>query len=460
MKRIVNFAQLEALGVCLRTSSNLRHYGIIVFAGLLLNAALISIPGYFSHDELTWINAINRGSGGWGFGLGNPLHSPFFRLLGTIVISASLRLPLEPFGAHFIESLIAIATACILYQIVRAFRPERALAAAILFMVMPGFAFDVGWVAAGFDVQFTFWGALSVLWGIQYWRRGNVAYLTGSIVAYAIALGCKETALSIPICALLVMWSDRTNLNKRHTAYLISSVFIVTMIYFGIRWNSLFHMSTAGSGGYAFGGKGRILHNAVPYFGFPFAYHLQEITNFPSGHYLQMLLLCFPHLLLVGAIFFRYGWKWSAVYLVAFYATLLPVLPISKFETQYEYAASIPLAVSLALLWSRQWLSMVAVSVLTIVLVAHSLVIQNAMYETGACQARALTSLQASLRSLKTPANPSILIQNDQPWWVLVRAVVQNQFSTDGQSFVASATHDPAIANMEFDSSCVIHLKN
>ena len=60
--------------------------------------------------------------------------------------------------AHLTDVLLATATACLFYRAVALFRPDRALAASILFMLMPGFAYSAAWVAAGFDIQYTFWG--------------------------------------------------------------------------------------------------------------------------------------------------------------------------------------------------------------------------------------------------------------------------------------------------------------
>ncbi len=78
-----------------------------------------------------------------------------------------------------------------------------------------------------------------------------------------------------------------------------------------------------------------------------------------------MLWLIAPHLALIGLILWRAGPGWALIYLIAFYATLLPVLPISKYETQYTYASSIALALALALLWERQWFVAIPVALLT-----------------------------------------------------------------------------------------------
>jgi hypothetical protein len=289
---------------------------VIVLAGLLINALLIAIPGFYSHDELDWRTMISQGRSDWSFGLGSFTQSPFFRLLGTIVISASLRLPVQPVGAHFVETTIGIASACFLYRAVSLFRPDRALASAILFMAMPGFAFDVGWVGAGFDVQFTFWGVISVLCGILYWRGGRPWLLAASAVAFAAAMGCKETAMAIPICAAIVMWVDYKNVDRRRAGWLIGVIAVVVVLYFGLNAKRLIFTSAAGSGGYALGDRWLFLRHIAPYFGFPFAYKMPEISNFPIGDAGAAFLLCLPHILLVAVILLRAGPKWAVIYIL------------------------------------------------------------------------------------------------------------------------------------------------
>ena len=122
-----------------------------------------------------------------------------------------------------------------------------------------------------------------------------------------------------------------------------------------------------------------------------------------------MLRLILPHLALIGLILWRAGPKWALIYLIALYATLLPVLPISKYETQYSYAGSIALAIALALVWERKWFVAVPVAALTFILIDHDLTIQQQMYRTGICQTRALETLTAVLADAAPQVPPAIL---------------------------------------------------
>jgi hypothetical protein len=435
----------------------------IVAVGLIANVLLIAIPGFYGHDELDWQNRIARNNYPWSFGLGDFSASPFLRPLGAIFISASLRLPLQPFAAHLTDVLQATATACLLYRTVALFRSDRALAAAILFMLMPGFAYAAGWVAAGFDIQFTFWGVAYILCAVLYWRGGHQLYLIVALAAFVIALGCKETALTIPICAALASFVDRHRIDRRRLAILATLTAGLIAIYLALRAPQIFRMSVSGGGGYRFGDGFQVLKNLIAYFGYPFAPDIVEIQAFPFWDARLVPRLVLPHLVLIGLIVWRAGPGRALIYLIAFYATLLPVLPISKYETQYTYAGSIALAIALALLWERQWSVAVPVALLTLMLVAHGLMIQQRMYFLGGCQTRALETLKAVLKDTAPEAPLAVLIRDaDAPWWingVIVRAVHDNSFRLRGEFVKVSVTHDPDKAGMVFHPDCSVSLR-
>jgi hypothetical protein len=459
--RILTASRIDSIDAQNRTLTwSWKDILTILAIGVIANILIIAIPGFYSHDELNWQNRIARNDYPWSLGLGNFTTSPFFRLLGAIFISASLRLPLQPFAAHLTDVLLSIATACLLYRAVALFRPDRALAAAILFMLMPGFAYSAGWVAAGFDIQFTFWGVAYILCAVIYWRGGHRLYLIAAMAAFVIALGCKETAVSIPICAALVLFIDRHRIDRRRVAILAALTGGLTAVYLALRATQIFRMSVSGDGGYRFGEGSQVFKNLVAYFGFPFAPGIVEIQAFPFWDARLVPRLILPHLVLVGFILWRAGLKWALIYLIAFYATLLPVLPISKYETQYTYAVSIALAIALALLWERQWFVAVPVALLTLMLVAHGLMIQQRMYYLGFCQTRALETLKAVLKDTAPEAPLAVLIRDDDaPWWVIgviFRAVVDNSFPLRGEFVKVSVTHDPDKAGMVFHPDCSV----
>lgn len=431
-----------------------RDFALLVVIGLAINLLLIATPGFYSHDELDWRNRIARDDYPWSFGLGSLETSPFYRLLGASLISASLRLPLQPFSAHGLEALLAIATACLLYGVVRLFRPDRAFAAAILFMLMPGFAYSVGWIAAGFDVEYTFFGAACLLCALRVWREGGARWAALSLAAFVCALGCKETALCIPICAALVAFIDRDRVDARRGLALAGGAVIAIAVYFGLRGGALLHLGQTGGGGYRFGNIGQAFVNAAAYFGFPFTFGMVEIGSSPIFDLSRAIQRLGPHVLLIGLIVWRAGPKWALLYIAGYCAPLLPVLAISKFETQYAYATSIPLALALALLWRREWSAAAPVAALTVALIWRALSIQVSMYETGACQTRALETLAAILPYAPAGQPPSVLMSRDTPWPVLSRSLHDNSFPLGGTFVAVAATFQPEGASMVFHGDC------
>ena len=437
-----------------------RDVTAIVVAGIVVNLILIAIPGFYSHDELVWQTQIARRDHAWSFFLGSLTDSPFFRLFGTLFISASLRLPLQPMGAHLAEVLLCIATAVLLYLATRLFEPGRALAVAILFMLMPGYAYCAGWIAAGFDVQYTFCGVAAILCAVLYWRGGSLLFLVMSLAAFAIGLGCKETALSIPICGALVAIADRRQAIVARLAMLAVFAGALAALYLGIRANRILEMGHAGDGGYSFGNLAQPFENALAYFGFPFSTGALEIEPFPISKLANVLKSAGPHIILLAMILWRGGPSWALLYLAAFYATVLPVLPISKYETQYTYASSIALALALAFVWDRRLLAALPVLALSLLLAWHGFAIQGRMYQTGLCQTRALAALHALVPAL-APSKPlNLLISDDGPWWVVARAVNQKDaFPLNGGYARVSVTRDAAEATMVFEKDCSVVLK-
>ena len=135
------------------------------------------------------------------------------------------------------------------------------------------------------------------------------------------------------------------------------------------------------------------------------------------------------------------------------------MLSISKYETEYTYAGSLALAIALALVWERQWLVAVPVALLTLILVAHGLTIQQQMYRTGICQPRALETLKAVLTDT-APRRPTGGSRPGRHPVVGRTSCGSRQFLTLRGKFVkVSVTHDPQEARMVFHTDCSLSIK-
>ncbi|MGO9306542.1 MAG: glycosyltransferase family 39 protein [Candidatus Korobacteraceae bacterium] len=431
---------------------------VIIAVTCLLNVTLIAIPGYFSHDELDWSNRILSGDAGWGFGLSSLRNSPFFRPLGAPAISLALRLPLQPFTSHAALVFLQSLNCCLLYLLVRAFRPDRALAAAILFAIMPGTAFAAGWIAAFFDLQFTFFALCSFAAAIKFWRRRDWIWGILSVAGFAAGLLCKETAIVIPLGAAVLAVCDRARADLRRVAMLGGAAAGITLIYALLRLPALIRIGTTGVGGYAFGKLATFGTNALSYFGFPFAIRMTEITGFSDQSWREILIPIVIHAVLVGFLWVRCGKSAPFLYLIAYFLPLLPVLIISKYDTHYFYASSIAMSVALALMWGPRLSYAIPTIALGALLVLHGFRIQYSMYVTGACQTRALQTTAAVLPLVNSSGAPIVYASDSTPWWVLAGALHGRVFHVDGRNMSVVLSHHGDGASLQFSADCDVTL--
>ena len=361
----------------------------VVFLTLAINVILISIPGYYSHDELDWLNRIRTHNYKWGFGLADIEHSTFYRPLGAALASIALRLPMQPFASHAALVFVQSLSCCALYLLVRDFRPDRAFAAALLFAAMPGTAFAAGWIAAFFDVLFTFFVMCSLYAAAAFWRRGHWGWAVASTLAYLAGLLSKEPALTAPLAALILLYCDRARADFRRVAVLWASIAAVTLLYAALRIPVLMRVGgTNANGGYTFGNLDNIARNALAYFVFPFVVPNYEIGGILNHGLAIVGLAVALHLVLLGVLWMRCGKTAPALYLAAYFLPLLPVLVISKYETQYIYAALAATSVALAFAWKGRSMSSYAIVGLGILAILHGLFIQKRMYPACAKRAR------------------------------------------------------------------------
>jgi hypothetical protein len=265
-----------------RERSLAERFILIMAAVWVLNMVLVAIPGHFSHDELDWMHLFRTHNHGWDFWLADVRNSPFFRPLGAVLISKALRLPLQPFATHALLVFVHGLNCCLLYLLMLRFYPQRALAAALLFAVMPGAAFGTGWIAASFDILSVLFGLAAMNAAIAFWRGHAAAYAGVSTVAFALALLCKETSLVIPAAVLIFFYLDHPRADLSRAGILAAGTGVLVLIYLAARLPALLHLGATGAGGYGFGGFAAIFTNTYSYFGYPFAIDMAEVSDYAN----------------------------------------------------------------------------------------------------------------------------------------------------------------------------------
>ncbi len=129
---------------------------------------------------------------------------PFYRPLGELTFAVDYRLwELNPFGYHLTNLLLHLLCAFLTWRLVRRFCdvPGVAFAAATLFAIHPVHTEAVLWISGRFDLLVCAATIASVLAYLNWQRGGAKGWRWGaaSVACYLMGLGCKETALVLPI---------------------------------------------------------------------------------------------------------------------------------------------------------------------------------------------------------------------------------------------------------------------
>jgi hypothetical protein len=243
----------------------------------------------------------------------------------------------------------------------------------------------------------------------------------------------------------------------RRFLLLCAAAAVVILTYALLRMPALIHMGT-GTGSYAFGRLADMGRNALAYFCFPFAVAMPDIDDLMTRSLTLILPAVGLHIFLIAMLWRRLGRSAPLLYLAAYFVPLLPVMILSKYETQYVYASSIAISVALALLWRPHPGYAVPTIALASVLLLHASRIQQAMYTTGACQTRALQSIAGVLPFVAASGTPSIYAPDDAPWWVLARALYQHPFQLGGREIDVTYSHRAHGTAMRFLPDCSVTL--
>ena len=143
-----------------------------------------------------------------------------------------------PFVPHLANATIHGASAMLVGLIwARFLTPGSAWVAGLLWGLAPAHAGSILWTAGRVDVFASFWCLLS-LWLLCRWREGRARTAIWSLVAFVVALGCKELAFVLPGLALLLCFclaeKGRRFKGALHGAapyFLILGLFLVWRFY-------------------------------------------------------------------------------------------------------------------------------------------------------------------------------------------------------------------------------------
>ncbi len=398
-------------------SPRLRAWAIITALSFALAWATWSNPGFFSHDELSFVGVAPR----WQLSLEGG-HG-FFRPAGTVLIWASVNLLPQAQWAHAVSVLLHSLNALLFWHILNRLNHPRPLAAGLLFVASPMAAYSVGWTAALFDIGWVGMGL--VAWALmlpsatsQDPSRMRHAW---ACLAYVTALLFKETALVIPM--LLGAWVGfQGQAARRRHIKTLGLMGAITVVYLALRLWSLHGLAQGASGGYGLASPADLGLHLIAYWAFPLAVHVPEVQSILSQLSVPGLLtLSLLHLML--AAWLTGQPRRLVAYVVLYFAPLGPVLIIQKHETQYLYGTALTSAMLLTQ-WARSPWAGRLIALALLVSAMHTHAIHRFFRKDGICQSRFLSSLNTMNWPDRADQAIGFQMADGGRWWVIRRALV------------------------------------
>jgi hypothetical protein len=420
--------------VCIKSES-MYHYALLAFIALVFNFILIVNPGYRNHDELVIMATVAKKPLTELISINIDFGSQFFRPLGYMIASLIMKLWGEyPPFVHILGFLIHVVNAFLVLVLVRRLiGKDYAIYAFLFFAVSPAIVMATGWVVGIYDQLWTLFGLVYLIFIHKSFEaeRQRARFLCSSIAMFALvaALLAKETAIIIP--GFLLIYGMITGWNKGLLRWCVWSCGTVA-VYLLLRANALLAIAMTDNSpyGYSISLGTNVLWNTILYFLYPFSWRVSEVHALLDVMSLREIALAASAHMLLVIFLVRQRIRYGMAYVAAYILPLLPVLLLQKQESQYLYATAIPTAIGFAVIarMKKGTLNVGAVFLLAVMLVAHTLYAQAALYRDGLLQMRALTGLMTVARSLTADSGNQCVLkmqivpEEGSPWWVIARA--------------------------------------
>src|SRR2546421_3131652 len=199
--------------------SETRILFLIVAATVLVYAN--SLSGAFVFDDTkqiagnptlhSWSNIFRAFSSDvWSFQRGTltaDIPPPYYRPLFTTYLTLNYKLfgLWEP-GWHLMNLLVHVAATVAVYLLLKRLSGNRLVAAlaALLFGVHTAHVESISWISGIPDPLAALFYVPSLLWYVRYREEGQGKWLAASVIAFGLAILCKETPLALPL--VLCVW--------------------------------------------------------------------------------------------------------------------------------------------------------------------------------------------------------------------------------------------------------------
>lgn len=191
---------------------------------------------------------------------------------------------------HLTNVLLLGFIACLLYMLLKKFLipPRLALLSTVVYCAHPLFTSAVAWIPARGDLMLMFFSIISFISLIEYIQQKNSKYLVLHLVAFTIALFCKETAAFLPLLFIVyyVCFHFENRFEKKYLL-LIVLYFVSGLFWFWLRSQAIGNYSDPNDlvGFTAFVGSLQVIPEAISQFFIPFG-----IVEFPVFSSIKTLI--------------------------------------------------------------------------------------------------------------------------------------------------------------------------
>ncbi len=370
---------------------------LVLLAVLLAQLPLILNPGYFSHDELQWAAAAERGPGFVWLATDAFQYRPLtFGLWAWL----SRHLFAQPQLFHLVLVAMGAANAALLYVLSRRLGATAGptAIAALVFALGPYAAYVHGWIGTLGDLL---WVGCALLVGLLATRERpwwQIAVATFALTATALL--AKEAALSIPALAL-VAWTLDLSRRRQWRVVLLASA-TPALAWLALRYGPLL---TAAPQGNAYDWS--LAHLPLRWLEYQlflpnlpvFEVHNTLSRGFTDKRTLIAGLLWLASLVALASA----GWRWAAAFVIGGIAALGPVLVLGASANQYGYGFAAFIAGLLAVAWPSlpRWGRGVVV-LMGILVALHGINVMRQMRHVGEVQAVFSPALAEALAAPRT----------------------------------------------------------
>lgn len=413
---------------------DIRNFLIIIGASLVGLIFLSANPGYFSHDELQKYDHVLR----YGFdhyistyvkikqtaAFGSPVRPFSFFIQGVL----ALFMDKYPVLVHLFAVMTHAIVGCLLYAVANRFCKSKSLSLtiAIIFVLNPLTVLATGWSAALMDRCYILFGLITLLCAEKFIRQNASALSLVWICLWStMSILSKETAMILPGLLLLIIATDLSSIKSKRFWYAGIAWSIPILLFMAYRLPSVIASFGAPSVADYKASITNVPDGLFIYIAYPFIYNLTEANNWVFISSLGMWAGVFIHLLVVYFVGVKVGVRASIVYILMYLLFVAPVLLIPIKGAHYMYGSSLVLSAGLGVILSskvdKYYIGRVFGSVALLILLVHTMVLQNFVYTQGSCMNKAMISTEAMYLANGRPAAVDFQAEPGAPNYILMK---------------------------------------